>query len=139
MTREFWKGATERALKTFVQTFIAVLGVTAGAVYTVDGVKSLPWASALITATVSAVLSLATSLGSPSFVAGPPAPSHHEPGLVEPASTESALIDPNDPGMIEPDDDAEPDPEAEILDGLDGDGEAAGSVAVPRHGEDPEE
>ena len=134
MTREFWKGAGERALKTFVQTFVAVLGVTAGAVYTVDGFKALPWASALITAAVSAVLSLATSIGSPGFVAGRPAAAEH--GLVEPSGHGPALVDPDDPGMIEPDPDEDPEDEPEA-DGLDDDRDDDGeSVAVPRHGQE---
>lgn len=104
MSPDFWKGATERALKTFVQTFVAVLGVTAGGVLTVDGFRALPWASALITAAVSAVLSVATSIGSPSFVAG--APVTVEPALVEPDDPGMTLVDDDDLGMIEPADEA---------------------------------
>ena len=70
-TREFWLGATERALKTWLQTAIAVLGVQAGAAAITPGeFIALPWATAGITATIAAVLSLATSVGNADFVAG---------------------------------------------------------------------
>lgn len=72
MGKQFWLGLLERAAKTFVQTFVAVLGVTAGVTYTAESFRGLPWESALITATVAAVLSVATSFGSPAFVAGKP-------------------------------------------------------------------
>lgn len=109
MGKQFWLGLLERAAKTFVQTFIAVLGVTAGVTYTAESFRGLPWESALITAGVAAVLSVATSFGSPSFVAGKPktpmdaglVPSD-DGGLVEPHS-----VDVSDPGMIEPMDDAD--------------------------------
>lgn len=107
MGKQFWLGLLERAAKTFVQTFVAVLGVTAGVTYTAESFRGLPWESALITAAVAAVLSVATSFGSPSFVAGkqpqvdagliPP----DDRGLVEPH-----MVDVSDPGMIEPMDDA---------------------------------
>ena len=70
-TREFWLGAAERALKTWLQTAIAVLGVQAGiAAITPSEFMALPWATAGITATIAAVLSLATSIGNADFVAG---------------------------------------------------------------------
>ena len=72
MGKQFWLGLLERALKTFIQTFVAVLGVTAGVTYTAESFRGLPWESALITASVAAVLSIATSFGNPSFVAGKP-------------------------------------------------------------------
>lgn len=108
MGKQFWLGLFERALKTFIQTFVAVLGVTAGVTYTAESFRGLPWESALITAGVAAILSVATSFGSPSFVAGkqpqvdaglvPP----DDPGIVEPHA-----VDVSDPGMIEPVDDAD--------------------------------
>lgn len=107
MGKQFWLGLLERAAKTFVQTFVAVLGVTAGVTYTAESFRGLPWESALITAGVAAVLSVATSFGSPSFVAGKPKTSMDaglvppdDGGLVEPHS-----VDVSDPGMIEPIDD----------------------------------
>lgn len=101
MGKQFWLGLLERALKTFVQTFVAVLGVTAGVTYTAESFRGLPWESALITAGVAAVLSVATSFGSPSFVAGKPSKPQVDAGLVEPH-----MVDVSDPGMIEPVDDA---------------------------------
>ncbi|AII29826.1 holin [Propionibacterium phage PHL152M00] len=95
MGKQFWLGLLERAAKTFVQTFVAVLGVTAGVTYTAESFRGLPWESALITATVAAVLSVATSFGSPSFVAGKP----------KTTVVDAGLVPPDDGGMIEPIDD----------------------------------
>lgn len=107
MGKQFWLGLLERALKTFIQTFVAVLGVTAGVTYTAESFRGLPWESALITATVAAVLSVATSFGNPSFVAGKP---QLDAGLVPPddgGMVEPHSVDVSDPGMIEPVDDAD--------------------------------
>ena len=109
MGKQFWLGLLERALKTFIQTFVAVLGVTAGVTYTAESFRGLPWESALITASVAAVLSVATSFGNPSFVAGKPkvAPPV-DAGLVPPddgGMLEPHAVDETDPGMIEPLDD----------------------------------
>lgn len=111
MGKQFWLGLLERAAKTFVQTFVAVLGVTAGVTYTAESFRGLPWESALITAAVATVLSIATSFGNPSFVAGKPkvAPVV-DAGLVPPDDTgliEPHAVDVTDPGMIEPVDDAD--------------------------------
>lgn len=109
MGKQFWLGLLERAAKTFVQTFVAVLGVTAGVTYTAESFRGLPWESALITATVAAVLSVATSFGSPSFVAGKPKVTPVvDAGLVPPddgGMLEPHSVDVSDPGMIEPLDD----------------------------------
>ena len=111
MGKQFWLGLLERAAKTFVQTFVAVLGVTAGVTYTAESFRGLPWESALITATVAAVLSVATSFGSPSFVAGKPGKQPQvDAGLVPPddgGMVEPHSVDVSDPGMIEPADDAD--------------------------------
>lgn len=111
MGKQFWLGLFERALKTFIQTFVAVLGVTAGVTYTAESFRGLPWESALITAGVAAVLSVATSFGNPSFVAGKPGKqSQIDAGLVppdDPGIVESHSVDVSDPGMIEPADDAD--------------------------------
>lgn len=111
MGKQFWLGLLERAAKTFVQTFVAVLGVTAGVTYTAESFRGLPWESALITATVAAVLSVATSFGNPSFVAGKPGKQPQvDAGLVPPDDTgliEPHAVDVSDPGMIEPMDDAD--------------------------------
>lgn len=87
-----------------------MLGVTAGVTYTAESFRGLPWESALITATVAAVLSVATSFGSPSFVAGKPKNTVVDAGLVPPDDTgliEPHAVDVSDPGMIEPLDDAD--------------------------------
>lgn len=110
MGKQFWLGLLERALKTFIQTFVAVLGVTAGVTYTAESFRGLPWESALITATVAAVLSVATSFGNPSFVAGKHGKPQLDAGLVppdDPGIVESHMVDVSDPGMIEPMDDAD--------------------------------
>lgn len=112
MGKQFWLGLFERALKTFIQTFVAVLGVTAGVTYNAESFRGLPWESALITATVAAVLSIATSFGSPSFVAGKPKKTPVDAGLVPPDDTgliEPHAVDVSDPGMIEPMNDADVD------------------------------
>ena len=110
MGKQFWLGLFERALKTFIQTFVAVLGVTAGVTYTAESFRGLPWESALITAGVAAILSVATSFGSPSFVAGKPGKPQLDAGLVppdDPGIVEPHSVDVSDPGMIEPVDDAD--------------------------------
>lgn len=109
MGKQFWLGLLERALKTFIQTFVAVLGVTAGVTYTAESFRGLPWESALITAGVAAVLSVATSFGNPSFVAGKPSKPQVDAGLVPPDDAglvEPHMVDVSDPGLIEPTDDA---------------------------------
>lgn len=110
MGKQFWLGLFERALKTFIQTFVAVLGVTAGVTYTAESFRGLPWESALITAMVAAVLSIATSFGNPTFVAGKPRVAQPvDAGLVPPDDAglvEPHVVDVSDPGMIEPVDDA---------------------------------
>lgn len=110
MGKQFWLGLFERALKTFIQTFVAVLGVTAGVTYTAESFRGLPWESALITAAVAAVLSIATSFGNPTFVAGKPKTAVVDAGLVPPddgGMVEPHMVDVSDPGMIEPMDDAD--------------------------------
>ena len=74
-----------------------MLGVTAGVTYTAESFRGLPWESALITATVAAVLSIATSFGSPSFVAGKP----------KSTVVDAGLVPPDDGGLVEPIDDAD--------------------------------
>lgn len=69
-TVAFWKGAGERALKTFLQAFIATLSIQIGVVLTGPDLVSLPWLTALATGGAAAFLSLATSVGNASFTAG---------------------------------------------------------------------
>jgi hypothetical protein len=67
MTAAFWKGLGERALKTFCQALIAAIGT--GAV----GLLDVDWRSALSVSAMAALVSVLTSLASPSFTAGAPA------------------------------------------------------------------
>jgi len=69
-TKAFGRGLAERAIKTWLQTFVAALGVQIGAAVTPDGFVALPWATAVITASIAAVLSAATSVGNAQFTAG---------------------------------------------------------------------
>ncbi|AFV89345.1 hypothetical protein PACID_15320 [Acidipropionibacterium acidipropionici ATCC 4875] len=69
-TKDFWKGAGERCGKTFLQVGVATLGISATATYTGAQAMALPWETALVTATLSALLSLVTSILNPSFTAG---------------------------------------------------------------------
>lgn len=75
-SREFWQGATERALKTLLQTFVAVLTAQVGAdaIGVSAGILAPDWAAAVSVAALAAVLSLATSIGNADFTAGHPAP-----------------------------------------------------------------
>lgn len=63
-TKEFWKGAGERAIKTFFQTFVALIGTTAVIVQEVD------WMLVLSGSVLATILSVATSLANPDFTAG---------------------------------------------------------------------
>lgn len=56
MTKEFWKAAAIRALKTFAQAMVAQIG--AGSV----GIVQFDWVGALSVSAMAAVLSLFTSL-----------------------------------------------------------------------------
>lgn len=56
MTKEFWKAAAIRALKTFAQAMVAQIG--AGSI----GVVEFDWLGALSVAAMAAVLSIFTSL-----------------------------------------------------------------------------
>lgn len=73
-TKEFWLGALERLLKTFLQAFVAALGVAVGSDITGVGLTDLNWLGALNIAGVAAFLSLCTSIGNASFTAGNPVP-----------------------------------------------------------------
>ncbi len=64
LTKAFWRGAAERALKTFAQSLVAVIGV--GAV----GLLDVDWIGALSAALLATVISLLTSIGNADFTAG---------------------------------------------------------------------
>ena len=66
-TPEFWRGASERAIKTFAQALLGVL--TGGA----TGVLDVDWVAALSVAALATVVSLLTSLATPDFTSGAPA------------------------------------------------------------------
>ena len=63
-TVSFWKGATERAIKSFFQAFVALIGVTA------VGIGDVRWSYVLSGAALTALLSVATSIGNADFTAG---------------------------------------------------------------------
>ena len=63
-TADFWKGAGERAIKTFFQTFVALIGTTAVILQDVE------WAVIISGSVLASILSLATSIGNASFTAG---------------------------------------------------------------------
>lgn len=69
---DFWKGAGERAIKTFIQTFIAVViaGVGADAIGVSAGILDVSWMQALSVAALAAILSIGTSVGNSDFTAG---------------------------------------------------------------------
>lgn len=70
-TKTFWKGAGERAVKTWFQVFVAMTMLTAGTeMIPAVGIEGIPWVAVLSSATLSAVLSLATSIGNAEFTAG---------------------------------------------------------------------
>ena len=66
-TPEFWRGASERAIKTFCQSLLAVL--TTGVV----GILDVDWPGALSAAALATLVSLLTSLATPDFTSGAPA------------------------------------------------------------------
>lgn len=57
-TKDFWEQTLERAIKTFAQTVIAAVGVTAVAI------DQVPWRVVLLTAATATVLSVLTSIAS---------------------------------------------------------------------------
>ena len=71
-SKAFWLGAAERAVKTFFQTLVAVIGVQvgAGAIGSSAGVEAVAWIPALSVALLAALLSVATSIGNADFTAG---------------------------------------------------------------------
>ena len=85
-TKAFWMGTLERGLKTWIQAFLAVFAVQAGATLTLSEAASLPWLTAVVTASVAAFLSLVTSIGNAEFVAGE-VPEARRAIVVEPART----------------------------------------------------
>lgn len=68
-TKAFWKGTSERAIKTVAQSFAAVLAVS------VTGLLDVNWVSAISIAGAAGLASLLTSIGNADFVAGTVEPS----------------------------------------------------------------
>lgn len=79
-TKAFWKGAGERAVKTFLQAFVAVAitGVGSEAIGVSAGLLDINWLDAASVALVATILSIATSIGNADFTAG-----YDEPVYVE--------------------------------------------------------
>lgn len=74
-TRAFWKGAAERAIKSFGQGALAAGVLVKGADAAGAGVVSTDaatWGAALAFGLATALLSVLTSIANPSFVAGEP-------------------------------------------------------------------
>lgn len=65
-TIDFWRGCGERALRTFFQTFVALIGVGAA------GFQDVDWLLVLSGSGLASLLSVATSIASADFVAGAP-------------------------------------------------------------------
>lgn len=72
LSTDFWKGAAERAVKSFFQTFVAVVTAAMGAeaLGVSAGLLDVSWLDALSVAGLTAVLSVATSIGNADFTAG---------------------------------------------------------------------
>jgi hypothetical protein len=72
-TLEFWKGAGERALKTFIQTFLASLVAAVGAgtsAWDVSWAEGVSGAAGI--ALLATFFSMATSIGNANFTSGNP-------------------------------------------------------------------
>lgn len=67
-TTSFWKAAGERAIKTFAQTAVALIGVGA-----LVPITEIGWQAVALTSATAAVLSILTSIASNNF--GEPGPS----------------------------------------------------------------
>ncbi|KAB1647460.1 holin [Pseudoclavibacter sp. CFCC 14310] len=71
LTLAFWKGLGERAIKTFAQALVAVIGTGALGILDVD------WLSALSVAGLATLVSVLTSVGNADFTAGVVADGKH--------------------------------------------------------------
>jgi hypothetical protein len=72
-TALFWRGLGERAVKTFAQALIAVLGANG------VGLLNADWGGALSAAGMAALLSVLTSFATPTTVAGSAGPPVNRP------------------------------------------------------------
>ena len=72
-SKAFWQGASERAIKTFAQAFIAVFGVNTSVEIvevTENTLTTDTWLLALVSGAAAAALSVVMSIASPGFTAG---------------------------------------------------------------------
>lgn len=67
-TKRFWAGTVERAVKTFAQAMLALIGTSAVAINAID------WVMVLATASTAALLSVLTSIATPETAATTPKP-----------------------------------------------------------------
>jgi hypothetical protein len=74
-TSRFWQLASERAVKTFAQSLVAILSATG------VGLLTAPWTTALCTAGMAALLSVLTSMASA------PVGEPDTPNLLSPTTT----------------------------------------------------
>lgn len=99
-TRAFLKGAAERAIKTWFQTFAAMLALSVGTdLIPSVGVEGVSWVAILSGATVAAVLSVATSVGNADFTAGqkPVVIEHDAPTTVVNVAPAERTVDLDEP------------------------------------------
>lgn len=69
-SKAFWQGASERAIKTFAQAFLASFGVGSAAEVSIPSLDGNVWLLALVSAAAAALLSIFMSVASPGFTAG---------------------------------------------------------------------
>jgi hypothetical protein len=69
-TLAFWKGAAERAIKTFFQVFAALITADASGIGATVGLEHVSWLAILSVSGLAAVASLATSISNAEFTAG---------------------------------------------------------------------
>lgn len=74
-TAAFWKAAAERAVKTFAQTAVASLTVTAAAG---GGITDAAWLTVASVSGLAAVISVLTSVGSGMATGGGPSVTNSE-------------------------------------------------------------
>lgn len=69
-TIAFWKGAGERAIKTFFQTLTAIIGIDSSGIGATVGLGDVNWEAMVSIATTAALVSIFTSIANADFVAG---------------------------------------------------------------------
>ncbi len=70
-SKAFWRGLSERCVKTFAQSFVAAIA-TLGIVEGSSTIESVPWLTVLSVAGPATLLSVVTSIGNAEFTAGTP-------------------------------------------------------------------